>query len=276
MKSLIIRNVLTSSVFVICIISFVLGYFLKGFIAKDRTERLTTQEIVENKGVDTLFTLGTNQVVITKDKIVVNPGFEEKGAKQVDIEPNIYPKMFASECERIHVEDFREGVSSDKKLIQISCQIFSRESLTNSYSVIIDTDIAQVVDERFPSNSRGSAVYLNNSCISCAFQIPEFKEYDLAQHKFILANNKHRREFEELLESFEARGEESCVIEGKTMTINEATKEAGKDDKCSDLIMGSSAPEPAPQSFITIGQYRKIIENIRRVINGNNVSIFEV
>lgn len=222
-------------------------------------------------------TINKNDIYIKPNEIDINPGIESANPKSIRIDSDHYPELFKKDCTRLRVEGLDVPRDSSLKLIYISCQRFANAWDYDSYAITIDPSVPKVISsESVPYIPNGLGVYINNACMSCLYQILEFNEYDPIQHQFVIANNKHRKEFTELLKHYEQRmKKETCRIYGKDMTLEEAFRVANENDKCADLLMGPSSNRPPDESFITIGQYRTILNNIKRVINGENIKIFD-
>lgn len=228
------------------------------------------------KGVsqNTLISFGKNQVAVNRDSVAINVWFEGKNPLAIILDKSNYPELFSSdEFARIHAEEKVEGDNGQIKLIRIAKQIPDHGSWADSYYVIVDPEIGKVVATGY--DSFFGSVRINNSCMNCYLPMMEFKEYSRKDGKYLLTNYKHKQEFKDLLKRHQELAEkEDCRINGKDMTIKVALETAKGDDKCADLLSSGTNNEPA-ESFITIGQYRMILNNIKRVINSENIPIFD-
>jgi|GEM_PF-4455256 len=248
----------------------------------DKTRLITSTNNTKKSSINenesgTLFTIGTNQIIVNEGIIFINPGFDDAvGPKELQISATTYPELYSDSCSRIHIGDIDIGERTDKQLIYLACQGNNRGGLSDMYQITIDPDIPKIVDSGRISTSPvgGPVVYYNESCANCPLPIYEYKTYESKSQKFILTNNKHISQFKNLLKIYESKFNQDCYINEKRFTLGEALQSAKTEDKCSDLLMGPKDIRPAPDFFITIGELREIINNINRVINGENIQIY--
>lgn len=239
--------------------------------------KITSEEITKNEEI--LFSFGENNVVVTKDSIDIN-ALEFTGEllnpNGLILDSTNYPKLLEpkDDSHRIHVKEISGDDSPESKLLFISRQVFSRGVMGNGYYVIVDPEIGKVVDTGY-DNTFGN-VHFNNSCTSCALPVLLFRQYNRQQQKFILTNNQHKEEFVDLLKQYEQiANKEICRINGKDATINEAIKSTKDTDRCVDLGMGGMYPDAKNDSFITVGEYKQIINNIKEIVNGKNIEMVD-
>ena len=237
----------------------------------------TPKETSVNEEV--LFSFGNNDVVITQDSIAINAlefAGELLNPKGLLLDSTNYPELFEpkDDSHRIHVKEISGGDKSESKLLFISRQVFSRGGMGDGYYVVVDPEIGKVVDTGY-NNTFGN-VHFNNSCTSCALPVLLFRQYNQQQQKFIVINNQHKKEFVDLLKQYEQTGnKEICRINGKDNTINEAIKSAKDTERCVDLGMGGMYPDAQEDSFITVGGYKQIVNNIKEIINGKNIEMVD-
>lgn len=224
---------------------------------------------------ETVVTIGKNEVVITPTYIEINPMLEMFDEKPLRLDQNNFPLIFNVDKEftRINVKDFSGGGTPDTKLIYISGQIPNHGTYADNYYVIIDPEINKYVEDGY--NYLFGNVHINNSCTNCALPGLLFKEYSKKDQTFILSNNKHRKEFIELLKLYEQyERKEICRIDKKDYLLVEALKTAKNTDRCADLGMGGMYPDASNDSFIILGEYKQIKENIKSIIRGENIPMF--
>lgn len=221
-----------------------------------------------------LVTIGSNQIVINPTSVEINItefGGEKLNPKGLILDSTNYPNLFEPEEEfaRIHTKEISGGDKLDTKLIYVARQIPNHGDIADSYYVIVDPEIGKVVDTGY--NLLFGNVHFENSCTSCALPVLLFREYDRQQQKFVLSNNKHQKEFRDLLKQYEERGnKEICRINGKISLINEVIKTGKDNEKCGDI----NDPDDKPaKSFITVGEYKQIINKIKEIINGKNIEM---
>lgn len=239
-----------------------------------QTSITSENNIISEEDKSTLITFGDNQVIINPTSVDINMtmfGGEQLNPNGVHIDSDNYPLLFRPDGP-LHVKEISGGDSANTKLIYISRQIFSRGSMGDNHYIIIDPQIGKVVDSGY--NSTFGNIHFENSCTSCALPVLLFREYNRQQQKFILKNSQHQKEFRDLLKQYEARGnKEICRINGKDYSINEAIKVAKDNEKCADQGMGAMYPNAYDNSFITVGEYKQIIGNIKKIIGGNNIEM---
>lgn len=232
------------------------------------------KNIISEEDKSTLITFGDNQVVINPTSVDINMTMfegEQLNSNGVHIDSDNYPLLFRPDGP-LHVKEISGGGSANTKLIYISRQIFSRGSMGDNHYIIIDPQIGKVVDSGY--NSTFGNVHLENSCTSCALPVLLFREYSRQQQKFIVTNSQHQKEFKDLLKQYETRGnKEICRINGNNYSVNEAIKVAKDTDRCANQGMGAMYPDANDESFITIGEYKQIINNIKQIINGKNIEM---
>lgn len=249
-------------------------YFFK-IQSLDIQKENTQKKEAPSSNNETLITIGKNEIVVSPTSVTINEWFESHNPLSLIIDKKNYPNLFspANEFARIHVEEMKAGKNLDISLIRISRQIPDHGSLADSYYVVFDPVIGKVVDTGW--NHFFGTVYLYDSCTSCALPLLEFTTYDQKQEKFVLTNNEHKKEFQALLQEYtDLQKKQTCRIQGIDMTLADAVKKAKDDDKCADRLLGINNNKPS-DGFITIGQYRSILENIQKVINGENIKVFE-
>lgn len=262
--------------FFILIIGFAVGFFIRGYydnyshtISQDNTK---TQ--VNFKPNEILASYGENRVVISADKIMINEGFDSPNPLQVELTASNYPDLFqpGTEFDRIHVSEINIPNNPKVKLLHLARQRPDHGSIEDGYYVDVDPEIGKVVASGW-TNFFGS-VRIYSSCTSCALPLLEYRSYDQSKGSFVLENTQHIQDFVKLKQDLIAINKrEICKINGKQMTLEEAVKTADDSDKCADGVLGSENDKPA-DSFITIGDYRGIFQNIDRIINGENIPVF--
>ncbi|MFA6463108.1 MAG: hypothetical protein WCT51_03590, partial [Candidatus Shapirobacteria bacterium] len=234
--------------------------------------KITSEEITKDKEI--LFSIGKNNVIITPSSVDINGDkFNDELLNQngLHLDSSNYPNLFEPENEfaRLHAKEISGGDKLDTKLIYIARQVPNHGDIVDGYYVIVDPEIGKVVDTGY--NSLFGNVHFNNSCTSCALPVLLFREYNRQQQKFILTNNQHKKEFVELLRQYTDRGnKESCLLNGENILINELIKTVKDSDKCSDINDPDNYPA---DSFITVGEYKQIINNIKEIINGKNIEM---
>jgi len=220
-----------------------------------------------------VFGVGESQIVLTLSSIDISRELETKRLN-IHIDAANYPKLFKPDNEfaRFYVKEISGGGVDNAKLIYIARQIPNHGTMLDNYFIIIDPEVGKVVDEGYKYHF--GRVWFNNSCTNCSLPILEFREYDRRQQKYVLVNDKHIKEFVELQKQYRQIGDkEICRINNKDMTINEALRVANDDDKCADLGMGQSNTKPS-DLFITIGEYKQILSNLKQIIEGKNIRMF--
>lgn len=256
-----------------------LGLVLRGY--------MPTQELNKNKKVqqtttpsspvsnEVMASFGKNEVVIKSDQVMINEGWNSPNPLQVQLTAKEYPDLFlpADPFTRIQVQEIIEPNARDVRLLYLSRQRPDHGSIADGYFVTVDPVIGKVVDSGW--NHLFGTVHLYSSSNGSALPLAEFTQYDRSKQKYVLVNNQHRKDFERIrLELNDLNRKETCRLRGKSMTIAEAIQVAGDDDKCGDLMLGLDTDKPA-DDFITIGQYRGILNNIQKIIDGENIKVFE-
>lgn len=219
---------------------------------------------------ETFFTIGEDEVYVGQKYIDINPGYDYDNPKWIHIDQDDYPLIFEfnNDSTRINVKEISGGDKLETNLIFISGQVPNHGDFADNYYVIIDPKIGKIVEDGY--NYLFGNVHLNNSCTSCALPGLFFTEYSKDKHEFILANNKHTKEFVELLRWYHQFEEnETCRINDVDYSIKEALKIANYSDRCIDQNL-----DTIDSNFITIGEYKQIIENIKSIISGENVMMF--
>lgn len=257
-----------------------LGFMLRGYVPKlglIRENKVTTNNssTPANPQTEVLATFGKNEVVIKSDQVMINEGWDTPNPLQVELTPKEYPNLFlpADTFTRIHVQETIDVENSEIKLLYLSRQRPDHGSIADGYFVTVDPVIGKVVNSGWTHYF--GTVHLYSSSNGSALPLAEFTRYDRSQQKYVLINNKHRKDFERVkAELNDLNDKEICRLSGKSMTIAEALK-VGKDtDKCGDLMLGSNTDKPS-DNFITIGQYKEILKNLQRIIDGENIKVFE-
>lgn len=257
-----------------------LGFMLRGYFPmpgvsrenKVKTSNPNAQSISQN---EVLATFGKNEVVIKADQVMINEGWDSPNPLQLELTPKEYPDLFlpADQFTRIHVQEITDVENSEIKLLYLSRQRPDHGSISDGYFVTVDPIIGKVVNSGWV-HLFGS-VHLYSSSNGSALPLTEYTRYDRAQQKYVLINNKHRKDFEKVkAELNDLNAKEICRLSGKSITIDEALKVAKDTDKCGDLMLGSNTDKPA-DDFITIGQYKEILKNVQKIIDGENIKVFE-
>lgn len=262
-------------VVLLCLIIISISSLVTNYVFWKRNSPLPVVSVRAPNVKETLVVFGKNEVVISPQSVVINEGFESHNPLSIVIDTKNYPDLFSPENEfaRLHIEQIASGKLQNINLIRISRQIPNHGSMADSYFIVFDPTIGKVVDTGW-THTFGT-VYLFSSCMSCALPMLEFTEYDQKQAKYVLTNSDHKKEFQQLLQQhMELQKKEMCRINGVDMTIAKALQTAKDGDKCADQVLGISNNNPA-DDFITIGQYKSILINIQKVINGENITIFE-
>lgn len=281
-----IKRVITI-VMIVLLISFSFSVFKKKLIRKEliQNKELITSVVKgkilsklnpENnvKNEETLFSFGENKVVVTSNSVDINyDKFNDELLNQnkLHLDSSNYPNLFEPENEfaRLHAKEISGGDKLDTKLIYIARQVPNHGGIEDGYYVIIDPEVGKVVDTGY--NQLFGNIHFNNSCTNCALPVLLFREYDREHQKFILTNNQHKNEFAELLKQYENRGnKEYCLLNGENILVNELIKTNKDNEKCGDI----NDPDDKPaESFITVGEYKQIINNIKEIINGKNIEM---
>lgn len=224
---------------------------------------------------ETVLTIGNNEVVITPNYITLNPELEMFDEKPLRIDQASFPLIFNVDKEftRINAREFSGGGVPETKLIYISGQVPNHGTYADNYYVIIDPEINKVVEDGY--NYLFGNVHLNNSCTSCALPGLFFSEYSKKDHSFVLTNNKHQKEFIGLLKQYEQFEQKAtCQLNKKDYPLSEALKVSKATDRCADQNAGGSNLDAVNDSFITLGEYKQIVNNIKAIIRGENVMMF--
>lgn len=222
-----------------------------------------------------LVTLGENTVLVKSEEIVINEAFEESDVRELDIKKIDYPDLFDLEDKysRIHVTEIKNSLENDNGLIYISNQRPNHGSINDGYFIKIDPKLKKVVDTGW--NRLFGTVKIFSSCTSCSLPLMEYKRYDRATGEYTLVNVGNRNAFIKLRSELEnINRKEICRINGVDYSLKKALDSAKDTDKCGDQGVGIATDEPA-SDFITIGQYREILKNIDRIINGENIKVFD-
>lgn len=228
-----------------------------------------------NSTKESVVTIGENEVVVTPTYIEINPNLEMFDEKPLLLDQTNFPYLFTfnEEPTRINVKEFPGGDTPETKLIYISGQIPNHGTLVDNYYVIIDPEIGKVVEDGY--NYLFGNVRLNNACTSCALPGLLFKEYSKKDRTFILANNKHKKEFAELLGQYEKfEKDATCRINKKDYSLSEALKVGKATDRCANQNAGANDPDAIDNYFIMLGEYKQIVNNLRAIIRGENVMMF--
>jgi len=237
-----------------------------------KTTQDSTKENIKTEKY--LVELGENRILMTPNSIGINMGYESPNPNELLIDPTNYPKLFGPKDEfaQIHTKEISEGVDSDIKLIYISRQVPSHGDIADLYYLVVDPKIGKVVDSGY-QQYYGGDLHFNNICTNCNLPTLRFREYDRQQQKFVLTNNKHRDEFVELLKKYkEYEDKEYCRINGKNIPVSEVINTASDDTKCSDI--GEITNKPT-ESFLSVGEYKQIISNIKQIIDGKNIEMYD-
>ncbi|MCG3146218.1 MAG: hypothetical protein HONDAALG_04095 [Gammaproteobacteria bacterium] len=257
-----------------------LGFILRGYVPKlalknENKVAINNPSTLTKAQNEVLASFGKNEVVIKADQVMINEGWDSPNPLQVELTPKEYPDLFlpAGQFTRIHVQEITDVENSEIKLLYLSRQRPDHGSISDGYFVTVDPVIGKVVNSGWV-HLFGS-VHLYSSSNGSALPLAEYTRYDRAQQKYVLINNKHRKDFEKLkAELNDLNAKEICRLSGESITIDEALKVAKDTDKCGDLMLGSNTDKPA-DDFITIGQYKEILKNVQRIIDGENIKIFE-
>jgi len=257
-----------------------LGLLLRGYVPKfglrSENKVVKPNPITQtNPQNEVLASFGKNEVVIKADQVMINEGWDSPNPLQVELTPKEHPDLFlpADQFTRIHVQEITDTENSEIKLLYLSRQRPDHGSIADGYFVIVDPEIGKVVNSGW-TNYFGT-VHLYSSSNGSALPLAEYTRYDRTQQKYVLINNKHRKDFERIKKELnDLNNQEICRLSGKSMTIAQALEVAKDTDKCGDLMLGSNTAQPA-DDFITIGQYKEILKNVQRIIDGENIKVFE-
>lgn len=257
-----------------------LGFMLRGNAPKlglNSENKVATNNpsTPTNPQNEVLASFGKNEIVIKADQVMINEGWDSPNPLQVELTPKDFPNLFlpADPFTRIHVQEITDVENSEIKLLYLSRQRPDHGSISDGYFVTVDPVIGKVVNSGWV-HSFGT-VHLYSSSNGSALPLVEYTRYDRQQQKYVLINNKHRKDFENIkVELNDLNAKEICRLSGKSMTIDEALKVAKDTDKCGDLMLGINTDKPA-DDFITIGQYKEILKNVQRIIDGENIKVFE-
>lgn len=223
-----------------------------------------------------LVTLGENTILVKPEEVVINEGFEESDVNEFVVKKIDYPNLFdlKDKYSRIHVTEVVNSFENDNGLIYISNQRPDHGSINDGYFIKIDPKLKKVVDQGW--KRLFGSVRLYSSSNGSALPLIEFKQYNPQKGIYELDNSNHKTEFIKLkVELLAINKKEICKINGRDLTLEEAVGSAGETDKCADWLLGASNETPAVD-FITIGQYRQILKNVQRIIDGGNIKVFEI
>lgn len=264
------------SLLILILAGFIAGFLMRGnYNNKDIINRQdNSKSTILSTPVEVLASYGENRIVISADKVMINEGFDSPNPLQVELTASNYPDLFkpGTEFDRIHVSEVTVSDKPEIKILHIARQRPDHGSVEDGYYVEVDPNIGKVVASGW-TNFFGS-VRIYSSCMSCALPLLEYRSYDQSKGSFVLENTQHIQDFVKLKQDLLAINKrEICKINGQEMSLEEAVKTAKDLDKCADAVLGPANDTPA-DTFITIGDYRGISQNIDRIIGGENIPLF--
>lgn len=275
----------------ILVVGLLLGLFLGIFISKSKPVQ-TPKPVVETQ-YRIVYRIKGTPVLVNKGEITIGED-GESSKPTLTLISNDYPNLFYSSKDLMADQISVEGATDTKNKNEyavLTRERFSAGSFTPGYFIIVNLNTRKVVYEspksyqatRFSTYSfstDGSEIsiswnpyYFNSSVTNTMLPIIEFASFDKTKGSFTLSNTSHKQSFNDLLKQYD-NYEIECPYHGKKMTAKEVSKQYGEDKRCDDNLIPDK-PKYDPEGFITVGQFEKIRENIKKILNGENISMID-
>lgn len=296
-KKLIFRQTLKllfNSTIIIVILYFVTSFIIHNFPFERLSKSINQNYQASNKSTETKLTslpltirLYDTPIMIDDGVIFINFDGSETSSKTYQLTKTEYPKLFQN-TERISVEPVSISNNSEYKFAVIASQNYSRGGFGINHFVIWDFDQNKVIYEspdefnswnsgyNFSKDGREIQIssfpyWFYSSVTNSSLPFLEFATFDPRTKMFVRSNNTHKSEFQSLLKEYDSAADK-CFHYRFQMNIEYMISEYGGDVFCDDYLDPKN-PSFNNDSFISLGQFQSIRDNINKIIKGENISM---
>lgn len=278
---------------IILLLGLVVGFLLAKMTLPAKVITKVSNKVQYNESVDLTFEIKGTSIFTGAGQITVGDK-GESSRPSLSLSEETYPSLFLNpqgkKADQISLESITDTKNKNEYAVFVRGR-FSAGSFDPAHIIIVNLTTRKVIYESpkhyvatrasgYTFNENGSEVtlswnpyYFYSSVTNDMLPVIEYVGFDPTSGMFKLVNTSHKQAFVDLLKQYDIY-ETKCSYHGQKMNVSDIVKKYGGDKKCDDnLIPGK--PKYDPDGFITVGQFEKIRENIKKIINGENIPLID-